>query len=118
MTCIPNLELKMGVRCLPEGRLERLTTVSRHVAELVNLPPHSADPYVGMSAFAHKGGLHTSALGKAGGATYEHIVPELVGNGTRVLVSDLGMSKEGEIIYMLPREEAAGGVAGKSTPQR
>jgi 2-isopropylmalate synthase len=60
------------------------------VAELVNLPPHSADPYVGMSAFAHKGGLHTSALGKAGGATYEHIEPELVGNGTRVLVSDLG----------------------------
>ena len=60
------------------------------MAELVNLPPHAADPYVGMSAFAHKGGLHTSALGKAGGATYEHIEPELVGNGTRVLVSDLG----------------------------
>jgi len=73
MTCIPNLELKLGVRCLPEGRLERLTAVSRHVAELVNLPPHAADPYVGMSAFAHKGGLHTSALGKAGGVTYEHI---------------------------------------------
>ena len=90
MTCIPNLELKMGVQCLPEGRLERLTAVSRHVAELVNLPPHAADPYVGQSAFAHKGGLHTSALGKAGGATYEHIEPELVGNGTRVLVSDLG----------------------------
>ena len=90
MTCIPNLELKMGIQCLPDGRLERLTAVSRHVAELVNLPPHSADPYVGMSAFAHKGGLHTSALGKAGGATYEHIEPELVGNGTRVLVSDLG----------------------------
>jgi 2-isopropylmalate synthase len=90
MTCIPNLELKLGVRCLPEGRLERLTAVSRHVAELVNLPPHSADPYVGESAFAHKGGLHTSALGKAGGATYEHIDPMQVGNGTRVLVSDLG----------------------------
>jgi 2-isopropylmalate synthase len=90
MTCIPNLELKLGVRCLPEGRLERLTAVSRHVAELVNLPPHAADPYVGQSAFAHKGGLHTSALGKAGGATYEHIEPEQVGNGTRVLVSDLG----------------------------
>ncbi len=90
MTCIPNLELKLGVRCLPHGRVERLTAVSRHVAELVNLPPHSADPYVGQSAFAHKGGLHTSALGKAGGATYEHIEPELVGNGTRVLVSDLG----------------------------
>ena len=90
MTCIPNLELKLGVQCLPEGRLSRLTAVSRHVAELVNLPPHAADPYVGQSAFAHKGGLHTSALGKAGGATYEHIVPDLVGNGTRVLVSDLG----------------------------
>jgi 2-isopropylmalate synthase len=90
MTCVPNLELKLGVRCLPEGRLERLTAVSRHVAELVNLPPHAADPYVGQSAFAHKGGLHTSALGRAGGATYEHIQPELVGNGTRVLVSDLG----------------------------
>ncbi len=90
MTCIPNLQLKLGVRCLPEGRLERLTAVSRHVAELVNLPPHPSDPYVGASAFAHKGGLHTSALGKAGGATYEHIDPDVVGNHTRVLVSDLG----------------------------
>jgi 2-isopropylmalate synthase len=90
MTCIPNLELKLGIRCLPEGRLERLTAVSRHVAELVNLPPHDADPYVGASAFAHKGGLHTSALGKAGGATYEHVDPGSVGNHTRVLVSDLG----------------------------
>jgi 2-isopropylmalate synthase len=90
MTCIPNLQLKMGLRCLPDGRLDRLTTVSRHVAELVNLPPHSADPYVGASAFAHKGGLHTSALGKVGGASYEHVDPALVGNHTRVLVSDLG----------------------------
>jgi 2-isopropylmalate synthase len=90
MTCIPNLELKLGVRCLPEGRLERLTAVSRHVAELVNLPPHAADPYVGQSAFAHKGGLHSSALAKAGSATYEHVDPASVGNHTRVLVSDLG----------------------------
>jgi 2-isopropylmalate synthase len=90
MTCIPNLQLKLGIQCLPEGRIELLTSVSRHVAELVNLPPHPSDPYVGMSAFAHKGGLHTSALGKAGGATYEHVDPHLVGNGTRVLVSDLG----------------------------
>jgi 2-isopropylmalate synthase len=90
MTCIPNLQLKMGLRCLPDGRLDRLTAVSRHVAELVNLPPHSADPYVGASAFAHKGGLHTSALGKVGGASYEHVDPALVGNHTRVLVSDLG----------------------------
>lgn len=90
MTCIPNLELKLGIRCLPEGRLERLTAVSRHVAELVNLPPHPADPYVGASAFAHKGGLHTSALSRSGSATYEHVSPNLVGNHTRVLVSDLG----------------------------
>jgi 2-isopropylmalate synthase len=90
MTCIPNLQLKMGIECLPEGRIDRLTAVSRHVAELVNLPPHAADPYVGASAFAHKGGLHTSALGRVGGASYEHIDPTVVGNHTRVLVSDLG----------------------------
>jgi 2-isopropylmalate synthase len=90
MTCIPNLELKMGIRCLPEGNIERLTAVSRHVSELVNLPPHAADPYVGSSAFAHKGGLHTSALGKVGGRSYEHVDPALVGNHSRVLVSDLG----------------------------
>jgi 2-isopropylmalate synthase len=90
MTVIPDLTLKLGVATLPEGRLERLTAVSRHVAELVNLPPHSADPFVGASAFAHKGGLHTSALGRAGSATYEHVDPGLVGNHTRVLVSDLG----------------------------
>ncbi len=90
MTVVPDLQLKMGIHCLPEGRIERLTAVSRHVAELVNLPPHSADPYVGASAFAHKGGLHTSALGRVGGASYEHIDPTVVGNHTRVLVSDLG----------------------------
>ena len=90
MTVIPDLTLKLGVATLPEGHLDRLTVVSRRVAELVNLPPHAADPYVGSSAFAHKGGLHTSALGRAGGATYEHIDPAVVGNVTRVLVSDLG----------------------------
>ncbi len=90
MTVIPDLTLKLGVATLPPGRLERLTSVSRHVAELVNLPPHPADPYVGSSAFAHKGGLHTSALGKAGSASYEHVDPSSVGNRTRVLVSDLG----------------------------
>lgn len=90
MTVIPDLTLKLGIATLPEGRMERLTAVSRHVAEIVNLPPHPADPYVGSSAFAHKGGLHTSALGKVGGASYEHIDPTSVGNRTRVLVSDLG----------------------------
>ena len=90
MTVIPDLTLKLGIETLPEGRIGRLTSVSRHVAELVNLPPHPADPYVGSSAFAHKGGLHTSALGRAGGASYEHVDPAVVGNRTRVLVSELG----------------------------
>jgi len=90
MTVIPDLTLKMGIATLPPERLQRLTAVSRHVAELVNLPPHPADPYVGASAFAHKGGLHTSAVGRVGGASYEHIDPAEVGNRTRVLVSDLG----------------------------
>src|SRR5207344_2341114 len=73
MTVIPDLTLKLGVKTLPPDRMDRLTLVSHHVAELVNLPPQPADPFVGASAFAHKGGLHTSALGRAGGATYEHI---------------------------------------------
>lgn len=90
ITVIPDLTFKMGVRTLPPDRLELLTNVSRHVAELVNLPPHAADPYVGSSAFAHKGGLHTSAIDRVGGSTYEHIDPAMVGNATRVLVSDLG----------------------------
>ena len=90
ITCIPNLSLKMGIETIPRDRMNRLTAVSRTVAELVNLPPSNSAPYVGKSAFAHKGGLHTSALGKAGGATYEHVEPSVVGNETRVLVSDLG----------------------------
>lgn len=87
-TFVPNLSLKMGIRTLPDGAMERLSSVSRHVAELVNLPPNDALPYVGKSAFAHKAGLHTSAIARRPDA-YEHIDPALVGNGTRFLVSDL-----------------------------
>jgi 2-isopropylmalate synthase len=87
-TFVPNLSLKMGIRTLPDGRMERLSSVSRHVAELVNLPPNDALPYVGKSAFAHKAGLHTSAIARRPDA-YEHVDPALVGNGTRFLVSDL-----------------------------
>ena len=85
---IANLELKMGRRALPEGRLPRLTSVSHHVAELVNLPINAQQPYVGTSAFAHKAGLHASALSRRPDA-YEHVAPALVGNGTRVLVSEM-----------------------------
>ncbi len=87
-TFVPNLSLKMGIRTLPEGGMEKLTAVSNHVAELVNLPPIPAQPYVGQSAFAHKAGLHTSAIARRPDA-YEHVDPGLVGNGTRFLVSDL-----------------------------
>ncbi len=87
-TFVPNLSLKMGIRTLPDGSMERMSSVSRHVAELVNLPPNDALPYVGKSAFAHKAGLHTSAIARRADA-YEHIDPALVGNGTRFLVSDL-----------------------------
>jgi 2-isopropylmalate synthase len=87
-TIIPNLELKLGFHCLPEGHLERLTPVSHHVAELLNRPLNPQAPYVGASAFAHKAGLHVSAIAKAKDA-YEHIEPELVGNGTRFIVSEM-----------------------------
>jgi 2-isopropylmalate synthase len=87
-TFVPNLSLKMGIRTLPEGGMARLTAVSHHVAELVNLPPVLSQPYVGASAFAHKAGLHTSAIARRPDA-YEHVDPALVGNGTRFLVSDL-----------------------------
>jgi 2-isopropylmalate synthase len=85
---IPDLTLKMGIATLPEGRLERLTAVSHHLAELVNLPLDPQQPYVGPSAFAHKAGLHTSAIARRQDA-YEHIDPELVGNGRRVVVSEM-----------------------------
>ena len=85
---IPNLELKMGVRALPEGRLDRLTAVSNHIAELVNMPLDPQAAYVGHSAFAHKAGLHTSAIARRPDA-YEHVSPASVGNGTRFVVSEL-----------------------------
>ncbi len=85
---IPNLTLKMGIRTLPEGGMAKLTEVSHRIAELVNLPHPQALPYVGQSAFAHKAGLHTSALARRPDS-YEHVDPASVGNGTRYLVSDL-----------------------------
>ena len=88
VTIIPNLTLKMGVATIPSDRLERLTPVSHHVAELVNMPLHPQQPFVGSSAFAHKAGLHVSAIARRPDA-YEHVSPELVGNGTRFVVSEL-----------------------------
>ncbi len=87
-TIIPNLTLKMGIETIPPDRLERLTPVAHHVAELVNMALDPQAPYVGSSAFAHKAGLHASALARKPDA-YEHVHPDEVGNRTRVLVSEL-----------------------------
>jgi 2-isopropylmalate synthase len=85
---IPDLSLKLGVATIPPERLELITPVSHHIAELVNIAPDPQQPYVGASVFAHKAGLHTSAIARRSDA-YEHISPELVGNGTRFVVSEL-----------------------------
>lgn len=85
---IPNLELKINRYCLPPGRLKRLTETSRYISEVANMPHANNQPYVGHGAFAHKGGIHVSALLK-NSQTYEHTAPEAVGNNRRVLVSEL-----------------------------
>jgi len=87
-TIIPNLTLKMGYETIPADRLERLTPVAHHVAELVNMSLNPQAAYVGGSAFAHKAGLHVSAIAKRPDA-YEHVAPDRVGNGTRFVVSEL-----------------------------
>ena len=85
---IPNLQLKMGKSCIKLAQLKRLREVSHFFYELANIQPNKRQPYVGDSAFAHKGGLHVSGVLK-NRETYEHIDPEFVGNRQRVLVSDL-----------------------------
>ncbi len=85
---IPAIELKLGKRCLPEAHLQTLYDVAHLVAEIANLAPDEHLPYVGKSAFAHKGGIHVAAM-RRNAASYQHIVPELVGNQQRVVVSEL-----------------------------
>ena len=87
---IPALELKYGgaYRCLPEGKLELLRLVSNYVAEVANMAPFSRQPFVGRSAFAHKGGIHVSAVNR-NSSLYEHIDPALVGNQQRILLTEL-----------------------------
>jgi len=85
---IPALRLKMGRECVSDEQLKELRSVSRYIYELANLVPNKHQAYVGNSAFAHKGGVHVSAIQRHP-ETYEHIRPERVGNMTRVLVSDL-----------------------------
>ena len=88
VSIIPSLILKLRLDCIPENNLRELRDVSRFVSELANRKPWDAQPYVGDSAFAHKGGMHVSAVLKHPN-TYEHIDPAAVGNHRRVLISEL-----------------------------
>src|SRR5271166_4675886 len=88
VSIIPNLQLKLGYECLPADKLAKLSDVSKLVYELANIPPNPRQPYVRRSAFAHKGGLHVSAI-QRNVRTYEHIDPALVGNDRRVVLSEL-----------------------------
>lgn len=87
-TLIPNLELKMGLRALPEGHLANLARTAHAAASIANQTPYRHAPYVGRSAFAHKGGIHVAAL-RRNPSSYQHVDPELLGNTSRVVVSEL-----------------------------
>jgi 2-isopropylmalate synthase len=84
---IPNLQLKLGYSCIGEHQLNQLTEVSHFVSEVVNLAPDEHAAFVGRSAFAHKGGIHVSAV-ERNPLTYEHIQPEQVGNRRRIVISE------------------------------
>ncbi len=96
ISLIPVLQLKAGHHCVSATQLKKLADVSQFVYELSNLEPNKRQPFVGQSAFAHKGGLHVAAVQK-NPTTYEHIDPALVGNSQRVLISDL--SGRSNILY-------------------
>jgi 2-isopropylmalate synthase len=85
---VANLELKLGRQVLPSGSLREATRVAHAVADVTNVPPYSRQPYVGVSAFAHKAGLHASAI-KVDPDLYQHLTPAAVGNDMRLLVSDM-----------------------------
>jgi 2-isopropylmalate synthase len=88
ISIMADLELKMGYQCLPEGNIGKLYDLSHFVAEVANITPDEHLPFVGKSAFAHKGGVHVAAMRRSA-QSYQHVQPELVGNKMRVVVSDL-----------------------------
>ena len=93
---IPNLQLKMGIHCTSAEQLTKLTYLSDYVAEIANVSHRNESPFVGKSAFAHKGGVHVHAVMKDS-TTYEHLPPKSLGNSRRILVSDL--SGKSNILY-------------------
>ncbi|MBI2867466.1 MAG: citramalate synthase, partial [Chloroflexi bacterium] len=88
VSVIANLKLKLGYGCLTDEQAAKLTETARYVSEVANLPPDPHQPYVGKSAFAHKGGIHASGVAKLE-SSYQHIDPAAVGNAKRILVSEL-----------------------------
>ena len=86
---IANLKLKMGVEVVSDEQMAHLTEASRFISEIANLPPVTRQPYVGSAAFAHKAGLHVAAVVKEDWS-YQHVDPAVVGNDSRILVSELG----------------------------
>jgi len=87
-TIIPNLQIKKGIICLPQDNLAKLTHAARRIAEISNITMNERDPYVGNSAFAHKGGMHIDGVSKAT-RSFEHVDPDLVGNKRRFLMSEV-----------------------------
>jgi 2-isopropylmalate synthase len=108
---IPDLMLKLKLDAIPPGNLAQLRELSRFVSEMYNRQPYTHQPYVGDSAFAHKGGMHVSAVTKHP-ETYEHVNPELVGNHRRVLVSELAGQSN-----VLWKAAQRGLDLGKNTPE-
>ncbi|MDH5605627.1 MAG: citramalate synthase [Anaerolineae bacterium] len=114
---LPNLELKMGLACLPPGKLRDLHDTARFVAEIANLAPDTHAAYVGKSAFAHKGGIHVAAMLR-NADSYQHIDPALVGNEMRTVVSELSgrgnlRSMADELALEIDNEESLSGVLGE-----
>lgn len=110
-TIIPNLQLKMGFSVLKPDQLARLTRKSHLVAELANMTPRDSAPYVGRDAFTHKGGMHADAVRKCK-ASYEHVDPSLVGNATRIAVSEMSgrsslIQKAAELGIVLDKSDPA-----------
>jgi len=110
-TIIPDLQLKMGYRVVTDEQLRQLTEISRAISEIANIVPNDRQPYVGHSAFAHKGGVHVSAIARLS-SSYEHIDPAIVGNQRRVLISELSgksnvVMKDEEIRRELEGDEKA-----------
>jgi 2-isopropylmalate synthase len=107
---IPNLQLKLGYDCIPQEAMRHLTSVSRAVSEIANMPHNDKAPYVGGHAFAHKGGMHIDAVVK-NPISYEHVNPDWVGNSRRVLMSEVAGRST-----LLARINAIDPTLGKESP--